>query len=119
MHQAPNVGSASFVSASERTGLIQRFGKQAPCLRQECGAATRFLGILGDTALSQRTEEHLLGDLPLQLERLILRTGLANLEAERFGLARQADITGHTLRCQSPTLSPGAGMRSSRISTLS
>ena len=33
----------------------------------------RGLGIVGQTAFAQRTEEHLLGNLPLKIERLIVR----------------------------------------------
>ena len=57
----------------KRAGLIHGFGKQATGLGEERRPAARRLGVVGETAFAQRTEEHLLRNLPLKLERSVRR----------------------------------------------
>ena len=67
IHDAPRIQSRQrkLRQRQKSAGLIHALCKQAARLSQERCSATRRLGILGETPLAQRAEEHLLGNLPL------------------------------------------------------
>jgi hypothetical protein len=98
VHDAPGAQSRKRKprERAEGAGLIHRFGKQAAGFSEESRAATRGFGILGETAFAQCTEEHLFGNVPLQLERSVRRARLANLDAESLGPPLVAYHRPHT-----------------------
>jgi hypothetical protein len=97
IHDAPGAERRKRQSRerNERAVRIHRFGEEAAGLGQERRSATRCLGILGKPAFAQRAEEHLLGNLSLELERIIGRARNANLDPEGLGLPIVGDDGPH------------------------